>query len=54
MKLWRQTNDLNPRPKIPETFEDYMNTIAPDNFTKAADGGNFLRFKDWIDEDKEE
>ena len=54
MKLWRHTNNLNPRPKIQHTFEDYMKTTASDDFTKTADGGEFMRFKDWIDSDKGE
>ena len=49
MKLWRQRQVISPRPKLPSTFEEYMDTDIPDKFTKAADGGEFLIYKDWID-----
>ncbi len=49
MKLWRQRQVISPRPKLPSSFEEYMDTDIPDKFTKAADGGEFLIYKDWID-----
>lgn len=52
MKLWRQRQIVNPRPRLPTLFEDYMNTDVLDKFTKAADGGEFLLYKDYVDSEK--
>ena len=46
---------INPRPKLPKTHDDYMNTEnIPDTYTRTADNGDFIIFKDWIDEAKTE
>ena len=45
MKLWRQRQVFNPRPKLPSSFKEYMATEIPDKFTKAADGGEFMVYK---------
>ena len=29
-----------------------MNTDVPDKYTKAADGGEFLRYKDYVDSEE--
>ena len=48
--MWRMKQKINPRPKLPKTHEDYMNTEnIPDTYTKTADNGDFIIFKDWID-----
>jgi len=49
MKLWHQRQVISPRHKLPSTFEKYMDTDIPNKFTKPANGGKFLIFKDWID-----
>ena len=52
MKLYRQHQNINPRPKLPSTFEEYMATDIPDKFTQTADGREFLVCKEWISEDE--
>ena len=49
MKLWRQRQIVNPRPPLPTSFQDYMKTDVPDKFTKAADGGEFMVYKNFVD-----
>ena len=53
MKLWRQRQVINPPPKLPTNFDEYMNTEIPDKYTKTADGQEFLIYKDWIDAGKQ-
>ena len=53
MKLWRHKQQINPRPKLPKTYAEYMATEnIPDKYTKTADNGSFIIFKDWIDDAK--
>ena len=55
MKLWRKKQELNPRPKLPKSHEEYMSTEnIPDKYIKTADNGNFIIFQDWVDEAKTE
>ena len=49
MKLYRQHLSNNPRPKLPKTFEDFMSTDIPDEFSKTSDGGKFLVYKEYVD-----
>ena len=48
-KLWRQRQVLNPRPKIPSGFNEYMSTEMPASYTNTADGKRFMIKKDWVD-----
>ena len=52
MKIWRQRQVINPRPKIPSSHEEYMTLQAADKYTRTADGGEFLFYKDWADSEK--
>ena len=53
MKSWRKKQQINPRPRLPKTQEDYIATQnIPD--IKTTDNGDFITFKDWIDEAKTE
>ena len=52
MKLWRQKQIINPRPELPKSFEEYMNIELPTKFTQAADGGEFMFHKDWVDNER--
>ena len=55
MQLWREQQKLHPRPTIPTTLREYMETeVIADTFTKTANKREFIIFKDWVDEDKEE
>ena len=49
MKRYRQHLSNNPRPKLPKTFEDFMSTDIPDEFSKTSDGGKFLVYKEYVD-----
>ena len=50
MKIWRQRQV--DRPKIPSSHEEYMTLQAADKYTRTADGGEFLFYKDWADSEK--
>ena len=52
MKIWRKLQIVNPRPSLPTSFEEYMKTEIPEKYRKAADGGEFLIFKDLVDQDQ--
>ena len=52
MKLWRQKQISNPRPELPKSFEEYMNIELNTKFTQAADGGEFMFHKDWVDNER--
>ena len=54
MKLWRQRQTSNPQPHIPSSLQDYILIEVPDQYTNAADGGQFTVYKDWIDQDQTE
>ena len=49
MKIWRQRQVINPRPKIPSSCEEYMTLQAADKYLRTADGGEFLFYKGWAD-----
>ena len=42
---------MNPRPPLPTSIQDYMNTDVPDKFIKAADGGEFMVYKNFVDQE---
>ena len=52
MKVWRQRQAINPRPKLPTNFEQYMNTDIPEKYSRTADGGDFMICKEWIDSER--
>jgi len=52
MKLWRQRQIINPRPVLPSTFKEYMETNIPEKFTKCADNGEFMIFKEYVDQEQ--
>ena len=55
MQLWRQRQVFNPRPKIPKNHAEYMATEnVPDQYLKTADKGEFVIFKDWVDNEQTE
>ena len=49
MALWRERNKVDPRPAIPKSHEDFMETNIPDKFSNTADGETFLLARQWFD-----
>ena len=52
MKILSKGHIVNPCPSLPTSFEEYMKTEVPENYRKAADGEEFLTFKDLVDQDQ--
>ena len=52
MKLWRQRQSDNPRPPIPSNFQEFMETEIPEKYSRTADGGQFMVYREWIDDAK--
>ena len=54
MALWRKKLRISPtpRPRLPRTHEEFMNTTVPDEYSETADGDDLIIFRDWVEEDK--
>ena len=52
MALWRKTQKINPRPKIPESHLDIIEERKLEKLTKTADGAEFLILKSWTNEEE--
>jgi hypothetical protein len=52
--LWREKNKQSHRPALPKTFRDLMKAEMLPEYTKTADGGEFLILRSWLNSEEKE